>query len=118
MGNSGCGYRNSEGPGRSVPDIGRHRVEIIGVIVAGVIIGLLGKFIAPGDKDNIPIWLTVLCGIGGVILGWFVYSAFGGNGSPGIDWVRWIVAILCAAVLVVSASTVTGRNSSRRGVMH
>ena len=77
-------------------------MEIIGVIIAGIIIGLLGKFVAPGDKDNIPIWLTVLCGIGGVILGWFVYSAFGGNGSPGIDWVRWIVAILCAAVLVVS----------------
>jgi uncharacterized membrane protein YeaQ/YmgE (transglycosylase-associated protein family) len=93
-------------------------MEIIGVIIAGIIIGLLGKFVAPGDKDNIPIWLTVLCGIGGVILGWFVYSAFGGNGSPGVDWVRWIVAILCAAVLVVIASTVTGRNSSRRGVMH
>ena len=89
-------------------------MEIVGVIVAGVIIGLLGKFIAPGDKDNIPIWLTILCGIGGVILGWFVYAAFGGNGSVGIDWTRWIVAILVAAVLVVIASTMTGRNTSKR----
>jgi uncharacterized membrane protein YeaQ/YmgE (transglycosylase-associated protein family) len=89
-------------------------MEIIGVIIAGIIIGLLGKFVAPGDKDNIPIWLTILCGIGGVILGWFVYSAFGGNGSPGIDWVRWIVAILVAAVLVVLASTMTGKNTSKR----
>jgi len=92
-------------------------MEIFGVIVAGIIIGLLGKFVAPGDKDNIPIWLTVLCGIGGVILGWFVYSAFGGDGSAGIDWVRWIVAIICAAVLVVIASTLTSRNNSRSGVM-
>ena len=84
-------------------------MEIIGVIIAGIIIGLLGKFVAPGDKDNIPIWLTILCGIGGVIIGW-------GNGSAGIDWVRWIVAIVVAAVLVVIASTVTGRNtgSTRR----
>ena len=91
-------------------------MEIIGVIIAGIIIGLLGKFVAPGDKDNIPIWLTVLCGIGGVIIGWFIYSAFGGDGSSGIDWVRWIVAIVVAAILVVIASTVTGRNSgaSRR----
>jgi hypothetical protein len=37
------------------------RREIIGVIVAGIIIGLFGTFVAPGDKDNIPIWLTVLC---------------------------------------------------------
>ena len=90
-------------------------MEIIGVIVAGIIIGLLGKFVAPGDKDNIPIWLTVLCGIGGVILGWFVYTAFGGNGSPGIDWVRGSWPSSCAAVLVVIASTVTGRNNSRSG---
>ena len=88
-------------------------MEIIGVIVAGIIIGLLGKFVAPGDKDNIPLWLTVLCGIGGVIIGWFIYTAFGGNGSAGVDWVRWIVAIAVAAVLVVIASTVTGRNKSR-----
>ena len=84
-------------------------MEIIGVIIAGIIIGLLGKFVAPGDKDNIPIWLTILCGIAGVIIGWFIYTAFGGNGSPGVDWVRWIIAIAVAAVLVIIASTVTSR---------
>ena len=92
-------------------------MEIIGVIVAGIIIGLLGKFVAPGDKDNIPIWLTVLCGIGGVIVGWFIYSAVGGNGSDGVDWTRWIVAVLVAAALVVVASGLTGRNRSRRNLL-
>jgi uncharacterized membrane protein YeaQ/YmgE (transglycosylase-associated protein family) len=89
---------------------------IIGVIIIGLIIGLLGKFVAPGDKDNIPIWLTLLCGVGGVIIGWYIYSAFGGNGSSGVDWVRWIVAIVVAAVLVVIASSVTGRNNTSRRV--
>jgi uncharacterized membrane protein YeaQ/YmgE (transglycosylase-associated protein family) len=89
-------------------------MEIIGVLVAGVIIGLLGKFVAPGDKDNIPLWLTVLCGIGGVIIGWYIYAAFGGGETSGVDWVRWFVAIAVAAVLVVIASTVTGRRTSRR----
>jgi uncharacterized membrane protein YeaQ/YmgE (transglycosylase-associated protein family) len=88
-------------------------VEIIGVIIAGVIIGLLGKFLAPGSRDNTPLWLTILCGIGGVIIGWYIYTAFGGNGSAGIDWVRWIVAIVVAAVLVMIASTVTGRSRTR-----
>ena len=88
-------------------------MEIIGVLIAGVIIGLLGKFVAPGDKDNIPIWLTILCGVGGVLIGWFIYTAFGGDGSRGIDWVRWIVAIAVAAVLVVIASAVTGRSRTR-----
>lgn len=89
-------------------------MEILGVIIAGIIIGLLGKFVAPGDKDNIPIWLTIVCGIAGVLIGWFVYDALGGDGdTSGVDWVRWIVSILVAAVLVVIASTVTGRNTSR-----
>jgi uncharacterized membrane protein YeaQ/YmgE (transglycosylase-associated protein family) len=87
-------------------------VEIIGVIVAGIIIGLLGKFVAPGNRDNIPIWLTIICGIGGVLLGWFIYTAFGGNGSPGIDWVRWLIALAVAVVLVMIASALTARSRS------
>jgi len=88
-------------------------MEIIGLIIGGLIIGLLGKLVAPGDKDNIPIWLTLLCGIGGILIGYYVYAAFGGNGSGGVDWVRWIVAVIVAAILVVIASTVTGRNSGK-----
>ena len=87
--------------------------EIIVLIIIGAIIGLLGKFVAPGDKDNIPIWLTILCGIGGVLIGYAIYSFFGGDGSGGVDWVRWIVAIITAAVLVMIASTVTGKNTSK-----
>ncbi|MBC2933905.1 GlsB/YeaQ/YmgE family stress response membrane protein [Nocardioides sp. zg-1228] len=89
-------------------------VDLIVLIIVGAIIGLLGKLVAPGDKDNIPIWLTILCGIGGVLLGYWIYSFFGGDGSDGVDWVRWIVAIITAAVLVVIASTVTGRNAGNR----
>ena len=43
-----------------------------------------------------------------------IYSAFGGDGSKGIDWTRWVVAIITSAVLVVIASTVTGRNTGSR----
>ena len=85
-------------------------MEILGILVAGLIIGLLGKLVAPGDKDNIPLWLTVICGVGGVLLGLFVYTAFGGDGSAGIDWTRWALSVALAAVLVVVASTLTGRN--------
>ena len=88
-------------------------MDIIGLVIAGVIIGLLGKFVATGDKDNIPLWLTIVCGVGGVLLGWYVYEAFGGGVTSGVDWVRWIVAILVAAALVMIASTVTGRNTSK-----
>jgi uncharacterized membrane protein YeaQ/YmgE (transglycosylase-associated protein family) len=86
-------------------------MEIIGLIVAGIIIGLLGKFVAPGDKDNIPIWLTVLCGIAGVLIGYYLAAALGVDATSGIDWVRWAISIAVAAVLVIAASTITGRNN-------
>ncbi|HJV12875.1 MAG TPA: GlsB/YeaQ/YmgE family stress response membrane protein [Propionibacteriaceae bacterium] len=89
-------------------------MEIIGVIIAGIIIGLLGKFVAPSTRDNIPIWLTILCGVAGVIIGWYIYTAFGGDGSPGIDWVRWLIAIAVAAVLVIIADAVMVRSRAGR----
>ncbi len=91
-------------------------LEIITLVIVGAIIGLLGKFVAPGDKDNIPIWLTILCGIGGIILGGELYRIFGGDGSRGLDWTQGIVAVLTAVVLVIIASTLTGRNTGSRRV--
>lgn len=83
--------------------------SVLATLIGGLIIGLLGKFVAPGDKDNIPLWLVVICGIGGSLIGYVIYSAFGGNGSNGIDWTRWFVSILVAAGLVVAAAGITGR---------
>ena len=84
-------------------------MEIIGVIIAGIIIGLLGKWVAPGTRDNTPLWLTVLCGIGGVLIGYYLAAALGVEATSGIDWIRWIISIIVAAVLVMIAASVTGR---------
>jgi uncharacterized membrane protein YeaQ/YmgE (transglycosylase-associated protein family) len=89
-------------------------VEIIGVLIAGIIIGLLGKFVAPGDRDNIPLWLTLVCGIGGVLIGYYLAAALGVEATPGIDWIRWIISIIVAAILVIIAATLTGRRTRRR----
>lgn len=83
-------------------------MDIIGLIVAGAIVGLLGKLVAPRHRDNIPLWLTVVCGIGGVLIGFYVAAALGVEATRGIDWMRWIVSIIVAAVLVAIAATVTG----------
>ncbi|HET8664939.1 MAG TPA: GlsB/YeaQ/YmgE family stress response membrane protein [Nocardioides sp.] len=78
------------------------------VIVMGIIIGLLGKFVAPGSRDNTPLWLTIVCGIVGVLIG---YGWLGG--TNGIDWLAFFVSILIAAALVMIAATVTGRSGRR-----
>jgi uncharacterized membrane protein YeaQ/YmgE (transglycosylase-associated protein family) len=94
-------------------------MDVIGVIIAGIIIGLLGKWVAPSTRDNTPLWLTVLCGIGGVLIGYYIAAGLGVEATAGIDWIRWIISILVAAVLVMIAATLTaprrGKLTGRRG---
>ena len=86
---------------------------ILWALIGGTIIGLLGKMVAPGDKDNIPLWLTILCGIGGVLIGTALYEVFFDPSTRGIDWWRHIWQVAVAAILVVVASGVTGRRTTR-----
>ncbi len=78
----------------------------IGVLIGGVIIGLLGKFVAPGNRDNIPLWLTIVCGVAGVVIG---YGALGQGNDGSFDWLAFFAAIALAAVFVAIAATVTSR---------
>jgi len=87
---------------------------IIVTLVGGLIIGLLGKAVAPGDRDNIPLWLVVICGIVGAFVGSYVYAGLFNcddmnNCTKGIDWWRHLWQIAAAAVLVVIAAGITGR---------
>ena len=72
--------------------------EIIGLIVLGLIIGALGRFINPGP-DPMGILLTIAIGIGSALLvGWLV-----GGGILG-----FILAVIVAAVLVTLVSRMFG----------
>ena len=86
---------------------------ILWTIIGGIIIGLLGKLVAPGDRDNIPLWLTIICGIGGILIGNFLYTLFFNANTNGIDWWRHIWQVVVAAILVVIAAGVTGRSTTR-----
>lgn len=85
--------------------------SLVVLLIGGVIIGVLGKLLAPGNRDQIPFWLTVACGIVGILLGnWLYVDVFGGKcATSGIDWLRHIVQIVTAAVLVMIAASLTGR---------
>ena len=83
---------------------------ILWALIGGTIIGLLGKLVAPGDRDNVPLWLTILCGIGGVLIGNFLYTRFFTPDTFGIDWWRHAWQVAVAAGLVVLAAGATGRS--------
>lgn len=90
--------------------------SIIGIIIAGIIIGILGKWIAPSNRDNIPLWLTIVCGIAGVLVGYWIAGLFGLTGTGGVDWIKWVISLVVAIIFVVIASTVTAKRGSK--VLH
>ncbi|GLZ32311.1 transglycosylase [Lentzea sp. NBRC 105346] len=84
--------------------------SIIGALIIGLIIGLLGKLVAPG-KQAIPIWLTLIVGIVAAFLGTFVARALGVADTPGIDWIELVVQVVIAAIGVSVVAGVYGRKS-------
>jgi uncharacterized membrane protein YeaQ/YmgE (transglycosylase-associated protein family) len=82
--------------------------EIIGLIIFGAVIGALARLVLPG-KQNISLVATIILGILGALAGYFIWGAIGGGETGGIDWIRWIISIVVAAVLVSLYAGMAGR---------
>lgn len=74
-------------------------MEIIGLIIAGLVIGALGRLVVPGQQD-VPIWIHLIVGVVAVQVGYWVAAALGVEETEGIDWIRWIISIIVAAIAV------------------
>jgi uncharacterized membrane protein YeaQ/YmgE (transglycosylase-associated protein family) len=72
---------------------------LIWAVIAGLIVGLLAKLVLPG-KQAIPLWLTIVLGIGGAVVGNFLASGIGVRDTAGIDWIRHALQIAVAAGLI------------------
>ncbi|MFF5443865.1 GlsB/YeaQ/YmgE family stress response membrane protein [Streptomyces sp. NPDC012888] len=68
-------------------------------IIVGFVLGLIARAILPG-KQHQPLWLTTLFGIVGAILGNAVAGWIGVRETAGIDWIRHLLQ-LAGAVLIV-----------------
>jgi uncharacterized membrane protein YeaQ/YmgE (transglycosylase-associated protein family) len=81
--------------------------SIIGYIVVGAIVGVIARFVVPGD-DPMGIVGTIVLGIvGAVIGGWAAGEIF--SETTGVDWIASIVA----AVLLVLAWRAIASNRAR-----
>ncbi len=78
--------------------------SIISWIICGLIVGLISRFLVPGPQGmSIP--MTTLLGIGGALLGGFLYSLIRGASVEPFslashNWYGWIVAIVGGMLLV------------------
>ncbi len=75
-------------------------MSILWAIIAGLVIGLLAKLVIPG-RQPIPLWLTILLGIVGGLIGNALAGAFGVADTGGVDWIRHIFQVGAAAVLIL-----------------
>lgn len=83
--------------------------EILGLIVFGAVIGVLARLVLPGKQDISAI-ITVILGILGALIGYWVWGLISDQGDTGgIDWIRWIISVAVAALLVVAYGAITGR---------
>lgn len=85
---------------------------IITAIIVGLIIGALGRLVVPG-RQNIPMWLTMVIGVGAALLGTVIARSLGVATTNGIDWIELLIQVGLAAVgVMLTVSLAGGRRSS------
>jgi len=77
-------------------------VQILGLILIGIVIGILARLVLPG-RQRIGAAMTVLLGIGGALIGGIVASAIGTGGIWELNFIGTIVGVIAAAGLIAAA---------------
>lgn len=89
--------------------------SIVGWIVCGLIVGLLARFLIPGQQQMGLIQTSIL-GIVGAFVGGYLYSLWQGEPAAtfsltGNNWYGWVVAILGAMLVVWLWTMATARRT-------
>jgi uncharacterized membrane protein YeaQ/YmgE (transglycosylase-associated protein family) len=88
---------------------GKH-MGIISWIILGLIAGFIGSKIV--DKQGQGLWLNIVLGIVGALVGGFLFDLFGVGGVTGLNLYSMIVAIVGSVVVLLIYNALTGRRSS------
>ena len=87
-------------------------MQILGLIIIGIVIGLLARLVLPG-RQHIGVGLTVVLGIGGALVGGIVASALGTGDIFELNILGTLVGIIAAAGLIGAADR-AGIGKTRR----
>jgi uncharacterized membrane protein YeaQ/YmgE (transglycosylase-associated protein family) len=87
-------------------------VQVLGLIIIGIVIGVLARLVLPG-RQRIGAGPTVLLGIAGALVGGIVASALGTGDIWELNFLGTIVGIV-AAVGLIGAADAAGLGSGGR----
>jgi uncharacterized membrane protein YeaQ/YmgE (transglycosylase-associated protein family) len=86
--------------------------SMIGFILVGAVVGVLARFLVPGDDPMGIVGTIVLGVVGALIGGWAAGAIF--EDTEGVDWIASVVA---AAILVLVWRAVVGSRSRDRSTL-
>ena len=72
---------------------------MIGALILGLVAGALGKLLMPG-KDPGGIFVTILLGLAGSLIGYWVFRAIGIGDDDKFDWMGLPGAVLGVLLLL------------------
>jgi uncharacterized membrane protein YeaQ/YmgE (transglycosylase-associated protein family) len=81
---------------------------IIATLIAGAVLAVIASLIQRG-KSGMPWWGNWIAGIGGVLLGYWIAGLLGVAETDGFDWIRWIISVAVAVILLFVGGMVFGR---------
>lgn len=82
--------------------------DIIGLIIFGAILGALARLFLRG-RQNIGIIWTVVLGILGALVGYWIAAALGVASTPGIDWIRDIISVIASMSFISAFVSIRAR---------
>jgi uncharacterized membrane protein YeaQ/YmgE (transglycosylase-associated protein family) len=88
-------------------------MQILGLIVIGIIIGILARLVLPG-RQPIGMWMTILLGIAGALVGGIVASAIGEGDIWELNFIGTVVGVVAAAVFIGAADAAGLGRGGRR----
>ena len=74
-------------------------MSIIGSLVAGAVLAIIASLIQKGSS-GMPWWGNWIAGVGGALIGWWLAGLLGVDSTDGVDWIRWLISIVVAVVLL------------------
>ena len=83
-------------------------MQILGLIVIGLVIGVLARLFKPG-RQNLGLLMTFALGLAGALIGGIVASLLGTGGIWELNFLGTVVGIIAAILLIGVAEGSAGR---------